>query len=211
MRSADPARWYDRIALLYDPFVLGVYARARRRTFQQLALERGDTVLDLACGTGANFRYIVAEIGSESQLIGADYSAGMLARARRKVERLGWRNVHLIHHDARTLSREVIERAVGLPSVRIDRVVCTLGYSVMPEWPTVFERTWKMLAPGGRYAIMDWFFEDSGPFTRFVDWTAASDVHRRFWEPLEGCARDFERETLFAGRLRIISGRKPGH
>ena len=110
--------------------------------------------------------------------------------------------------DARTLSREVVERAAGLPSVQIDRVVCTLGYSVMPEWRTVFERTWQILAPGGRYAIMDWFFEDSGPFTRFVDWTAASDVHRRFWEPLESCALDFERETLFAGRLQIVSGRK---
>lgn len=210
MRAADPVRWYDRVAPLYDPVVLGVYTRARRRTFQQLRLARGQTVLDLACGTGANFRYIVAEIGSEGRLIGTDYSAGMLVRARRKVDRQGLRNVHLVHHDARTLSSEVIQRAVGLPSVRIDRVVCALGYSVMPEWPTVFERTWQMLAPGGRYAIMDWYFEDTGPFTRFVDWTAASDVHRRFWEPLESCALHVESETLFAGRLRIVSGRKPG-
>ncbi len=76
MRPADPARWYDRIALVYDPFVLGVYTRARKRTLQQLALERGNTVLDLACGTGANFRFIVPQIGSEGRLMPMMEAAG---------------------------------------------------------------------------------------------------------------------------------------
>ena len=48
----DPIRWYDRIAPLYDPIILSSYNRAREATAGQLRPEQGQTVLDVACGTG---------------------------------------------------------------------------------------------------------------------------------------------------------------
>ena len=104
VRTKDPARWYDRIAPLYDYAFIGEGTRARKVTIRQLRLEPGQTVLDLACGTGRNFKYIVKAIGPSGMLIGTDYSEGMLAQARRKIEKSQWSNVQLLHADARTLS-----------------------------------------------------------------------------------------------------------
>lgn len=208
MTKEDPTRWYDRIARLYDPIILGSYNKARQQTMNQLRLESGQTVLDVACGTGENFRFILEEIGPTGTLIGTDFSAGMLAQARRKVEKHGWQNVHLLHADARTLSQEMLLDALTLPSLQVDRVVCTLGLSVVPNWEDVFARTWRILEGNGRYAIMDWFTPRKNLFTKFVNRVAASDISRRWWEPLEQQAVAFERKEMVRGLWLVVSGTK---
>jgi len=209
MAEKEPTVWYDRIARLYDPVILGSYNRARKSTVRQLRLEPGQTVLDVACGTGENFRFILEKIGPTGTLLGTDFSAGMLAQARRKVEKNGWQNVHLFHADARTLSQEMIEDTVGIPDLRLDRVVCTLGLSVVPDWQTVFARTWEILEENGRYAIMDWYTPRKNLFTGFVNRIAASDISRKWWEPLAETAVEFEREEMVRGLWLIVSGTKP--
>ena len=72
--------WYDFISPLYDIGATGS-GRPRREAVAQLRLEPGNTVLDIACGTGLNFPFIEAGIGPEGLLIGLDYSTGMLAKA----------------------------------------------------------------------------------------------------------------------------------
>lgn len=207
--SRDPTWWYDRIAPLYDLSVAGIYGQARRTSVRQLRLEPGQCVLDVACGTGENFSHLVEAIGPSGTVIGADYSDGMLARARRKVERNGWTNVHLVHADAATLSPTELGAALGSPDVTVQRVVCTLGYSVIPDWQAAFERTWKILEPGGRYAIMDWYRPRRTLFTRLIDTIAASEIGRRSWELLERRASEFERENLLLGQIFVASGSKP--
>ncbi len=91
----------------------------------------------------------------------------------------------------------------------IDRMLCTLGYSVVPEWESVFQNTWNFLAPGGRYAIMDWYIPTPSLKTKLINRIAASDIHRRIWEPLEALAEDFQRTTFFRGQVFVVSGRKP--
>ena len=102
----------------------------------------------------------------------------------------------------------MIQESLGLPDLRVERVLCTLGLSVVPEWEKVFARTWEILETNGRYAIMDWYIAKLSLFTRFVNRIAASDISRRWWEPLEQQAADFERETLFRGIWHIVSGTK---
>ncbi len=104
MSKTNPIPWYNLVAPLYDLSVKGVYNRARRETMRQLQLEPGQTVLDIACGTGENFKYVLENIGKSGTIIGTDYSAGMLAQARRKIEKNGWQNAYVIQADARTLS-----------------------------------------------------------------------------------------------------------
>ncbi len=208
MTKEDPTRWYDRIARWYDLFILGSYSRARTATVRQLRPEPGQTVLDVACGTGENFRFILEQIGPTGTLIGTDYSEGMLAQARRKIEKNGWQNVHLLRADARTLSREMLAEAAAVPELRVERVICTLGLTVVPEWEKVFARTWEILAENGRYAIMDWYTPRRNIFTRFVNHLAASDISRRWWEPLQQQAVEFEREEMMRGLWLIVSGTK---
>ena len=125
--------------------------------------------------------------------------------------RHGWSNVRLLQADARTLTRE----RLGLPHGRIDRVLCTLGLSVMPDWESVFQRTFEMLEPGGRYAAMDLYIEGRGLLSRALDFgyrvVARADHSRRFWLPLQRqCTECEERVFPFLGeRVLVVSGVKP--
>ncbi len=207
--------WYDLISPLYD--ISGtswVYRPMRQETIRQLRLAPGQTVLDVACGTGLNFGLILEGIGPAGTLIGVDYSAGMLRKARQRVRRQGWdkNRVYLIQADARTLSWDLLDSALPVKVTRIDRVLCTLGLSVVPDWEVVFARSFDLLAAGGRYAIMDGYLEKPGLMARIAEVIFAGDATRRFWEPLQGRSQDYEERTFpfFLGsRIFVVSGTKP--
>lgn len=93
---------YDRWARVYDwnP-VLRLVRPARRRAVEALALSAGDTVVDMGTGTGANLRDLREAVGPTGHVVGVDISPRMLARARSRVERNGWRNVTLVEADIR--------------------------------------------------------------------------------------------------------------
>lgn len=206
--------WYDLISPLYDiSGTAWVYRPMRRETIRQLRLAPGQTVLDVACGTGLNFELILDRIGPAGTLIGVDYSAGMLSKARQQVERQGWaRNrVYLIQADARTMSWDLLSSALPVEVTQIDRVLCTLGLSVVPDWEIVFARSFDLLAPGGRYAIMDGYFDRPGLMARIVSAIARAEVTRRFWEPLQQRSEDYEERAFpfFGGHIFVVSGTKP--
>ena len=199
--------WYDLISPLYDIGATGS-GRPRREAAAELRLEPGDTVLDLACGTGLNFPIIEAGIGSEGLLIGLDYSSGMLAKARRKVQRKGWGNVRLIQADARTLSEDLLKEHANVD--RIDKVLCTLGFTVIPDWEAVFEQSWALLKPGGRYAIMDWHVKQRNLFSWFLNSVSRGDVSRPTWAPLERMMEDYSYQAFIGGNVFVAGGTVPG-
>ncbi len=199
--------WYDFISPLYDIGATGS-GRPRRQAVSLLRLEPGDTVLDIACGTGLNFPFIEAGIGPEGQLIGLDFSSGMLTKSRRKAERNGWANVHLIQADARTLSEELLREHAGID--RVDKVLCTLGFTVIPDWEAVFDRSWALLKAGGRYADMDWWLERRNLFARFLEFISHGEVGRRCWAPLEEKSEEYSHTTFIRGMVFVAAGTAPG-
>ena len=199
--------WYDLISPVYDIGATGS-GRPRREAVAQLRLKPGDAVLDIACGTGLNFPFIEASIGSGGLLLGLDYSAGMLAKARRKVQRQGWGNVRLIQADARTLSEELLREHAGVDHV--DKLLCTLGFTVVPDWEVVFERSLALLKPGGRYAIMDWHVKQRNIFSWFLNRISQGDVSRRIWAPLEQKTDDYSYGAFIGGNVFVAAGTVPG-
>lgn len=203
--------WYDFIAPLYDLGSAGS-GRFRRIAVEQLDAQPGDSVLDLACGTGLNFPVVERTVGQAGTLIGLDASRGMLTRARKRVVRHDWRNVHLIRADARRLDADLLRERSGIESV--DRVLCTLGFSVFPDYRDVFDRSYEVLKRGGRYCIMDWYLEKRTPFARFLEFVARGEivgegrVWRSSWELLRE-TNDFTHRTFWGGRIFICSGIKP--
>jgi SAM-dependent methyltransferase len=91
----EALRKYRRRARRYDRLSAPM-RRYREAAVDLLQLERGQTVLDIACGTGANFPAILHRIGPEASLVGVDLSAEMLAEARNRISSAGWENVSLI-------------------------------------------------------------------------------------------------------------------
>ncbi|MBJ7347050.1 MAG: bifunctional demethylmenaquinone methyltransferase/2-methoxy-6-polyprenyl-1,4-benzoquinol methylase UbiE [Thermoleophilaceae bacterium] len=79
---------FDRIAKRYDlmntVMTAGLHERWRRRAADLAELSPGDSVLDLATGTGDLAFELAGRVGPRGQVIGADFSPEMLAIARKK-------------------------------------------------------------------------------------------------------------------------------
>lgn len=148
----------------------------RRDAIRALDAQPGEQILDLACGAGANFPGLVSRNGL---LAGLDYSPGMLAQARQRVDRYPGDNVALFLGDAARLPF-----AAGA----FDRVLCTYALRVIPPYQQALDEVWRVLKPGGVFVVLDGKL--STGFTRFLNplalWTARG--------PLTDLARPLARE-----------------
>ena len=82
------AKRYDITSRFYP--VPGYPQRAQRlRAVQALGLRRGDSVVDVACGTGLNFPLIEEAVGPEGRIVGVDLTDAMLAQAQHRIETNG--------------------------------------------------------------------------------------------------------------------------
>src|SRR5690242_2305666 len=68
----------------------------RRRTIAALALRSGDSVLDVACGTGLSFPLLVDAVGTEGRVTGVELSPDMANLARARIAAAGWTQVTLV-------------------------------------------------------------------------------------------------------------------
>lgn len=139
--------FYGRWARPYD--LLARYApgvgRLRARLADELALEPGDTVVDVGCGTGANLPYLRERVGPTGTVVGVDPTGPMLARARRLVDRAGWANVQLARGDGARLPVEG----------PVDGVVGTFVVGMFAEPAPAVERWCALAGDGGRVGLLD--------------------------------------------------------
>lgn len=199
---------YDLISWPYEYLTEKLHGEHRIEAVELLLLSPGDTVLDVPCGTGANFPLLHRRVGEHGRILGSDLSAGMLSRARAKTDAAGWDNVRLVRADASQLT------ASSLGVSHVDAVICMLGLSVIPEWEEAFARMYDVLRPGGRFVIMDLYLAGtalSGIANRYYGLVARAHSRRRFWEPLEQRVDRLERvdHAWFGGVARIVAGTKP--
>lgn len=152
MKLADVQRNYDRLARSYDfgnrwlvEPLTGIEG-LRAQTVERLSLREGDSVLDIGCGTGLNLPYLVEAVGESGRVVALDYSEGMLAKARERVQERGWDNVLLVQGDAAVLAD------TGGP---FDAVMSTWALGIVDDLPGALERAIEVLEPGGRLAILD--------------------------------------------------------
>lgn len=176
----------------------------RQRTVERLQLQPGDTVLDLACGTGLNFPYIEEQITSQGTLVAFDYSAAMLTAARQRAQRNGWRNVEFLQGDAATLT---------LP-YQVDGVLSTLGVSAIPHHREALERSVNALKTGGRIALLDAQLP-TGIWRVFNPLLAALYGQLASWDPKKNIPVDLEAivgqitmEEYNGGTMYIVLGVK---
>ena len=188
MSKAPSTAWYDVFSTFYDTALDATYRPHREAALAALAPEPGMTVVDVGCGTGASFSLLAGAVGAQGRVVGVDASAGMLAKARRRVERHGWQNVELLSVGEGSLSSQPWAAQLG----RVDRVQCFLTMSVIPDWERVLSEWLDALAPGGRLVIADVYNAEPGPYARLVELTARAQIRRRRWELLHARTSSFD-------------------
>ena len=77
----------------FDPFFI---RPVRQKAVELLDLREGDRVLDVGCGPGGSFPYLVRAVGQSGQVVGVEISPEISINARRRIKKNEWRNVELI-------------------------------------------------------------------------------------------------------------------
>ena len=177
------ARHYDIVSQLY----FRQWAH-RRRAVQALRLRPGDTVVEIACGTGLNFPLIEREIGPEGRIVGVDLTDAMLAQAQHRIDSGGWSNVTLVHADA-----SEFEFPAG-----VDAILATYPHALLPETGRVIAHGAAALSGGGRWVVLDLKVPDHiprwltqlgiatvGRFASLEEW-----IVNRPWEAVHAAMQD---------------------
>ena len=94
------------------------------RMLERIAPRPGETILELAAGTGALGFAAAAAVGSGGRAIVSDFSRAMVEAARAHAEELGLTNV-----DCRVLDAEHLD----LAGAEVDGVLCRWGYMLMAD------------------------------------------------------------------------------
>jgi demethylmenaquinone methyltransferase/2-methoxy-6-polyprenyl-1,4-benzoquinol methylase len=146
------AKHYDITSRLYP--VPGYPQQAqRRRAVQALGLRPGDSVVDIACGTGLNFSLIEQAIGPGGRIVGVDLTEAMLDQAQHRIETNDWRNISLVQADAAEFD---------FPS-EVDAIVSTYALSHMPDCADVIAHGAAALSAGGHWVVLDLKAPDKAP------------------------------------------------
>ncbi|MHA6260605.1 methyltransferase domain-containing protein [Sporosarcina sp. CAU 1771] len=76
---------YDKLAGIYDSISNWYYVKARQYAIEELDIQKGQTIINLPCGTGVNFKLFQKQLENTGRVIGIDLSSGMLDQAKRKI------------------------------------------------------------------------------------------------------------------------------
>ena len=88
----------------YPDFLASFTRPLREAAVRHLCLEPGSRVLDIGCGTGASFRFLVQAVGPEGEVVGVEISPNLAAIANKRIEQEGWNNIHVVVGPAQTIA-----------------------------------------------------------------------------------------------------------
>ena len=110
------------------------------RMLQALRVRPGETILELAAGTGVVGFTALAALGGDTRLIVSDFATAMVEAARRQGAALGFEHV-----EYRVLDAEALE----LPDESVDGVLCRWGYMLLADPARALAETRRVLRDGG--------------------------------------------------------------
>lgn len=98
--EAPYARYLSRAIRPFPDFDFFFIKSVRAKAVEWLRLQQGERVLDLGCGPGGSFPFLVEVVGASGSVIGVDIGHQSCINARRRIERNGWKNVEVIEAPA---------------------------------------------------------------------------------------------------------------
>ncbi len=141
------ARWSDHLNRMARPVTDWLIDR--------LDPQPGETIVELACGTGDVGYEAARRLGPSGRLITTDFSSTMVAHARSRAEQLGVANV-----ECRVMDAERMDLDDG----SVDGVACRYGYMLMADPAAALRETRRVLRPGGRAVFAVWGPPEQNPW-----------------------------------------------
>lgn len=147
-----------------------------------VSLKTGETVLDVACGTGITTRMAKRDVGSEGRVTGLDINAAMLAKASELAADM----------DINWIESDVVQ--TGLPEDSFNAIISQHGYHYFPDKSAALKEFHRLLAPSGRIAMSIW--DGHSAYTK-----AVCSAVEKFISPEIAKKQRGQRETPSADRL----------
>lgn len=138
---------YDGIAPIYDIWGRLTESRARERAIELADIRDGQSLLEVAVGTGLAF-YEIVKRNPTGENLGIDLSPGMLAKARKRVGRLAGANYCL---------QEGSAFALPVGDASIDTLVNNYMFDLIPfgDMDSILVEFARVLKPQGRLVLVN--------------------------------------------------------
>ncbi len=144
VKAADT---YNAASDHFDDSQLAFWDLYGGKTVERLGLERGSSVLDVGCGSGASALPAARAVGSGGHVMGVDLAERLLGVARAKVASQSLQNIEFQIGDMENL---------GFPDGHFDAVVSVFSIFFVPDMEKQVRELWRMVRPGGKLAITTW-------------------------------------------------------
>jgi ubiquinone/menaquinone biosynthesis C-methylase UbiE len=138
---------WDLAAAAYEPLWQDQLASAHAELMAAAALAPGESVLDVACGTGLVSVAAARAVHPGGAVFGVDLSGEMVDAARQRARERKLSNATFARMDGERLD---------LPEASFDVALCALGLMYMPDPEKAVREMYRVLRPGGRMVVAVW-------------------------------------------------------
>ena len=184
--------FYDRISGFYDSIANANEHTARELGENLIALQTGESVLEIGFGTGNSILNLAAKVGQQGKVAGIDVSEGMQTVAQAKIDEAGLSsNVELKVGDAISLD---------WPDETFDAVFMsfTLELFAEPDVSAVLRECKRVLKPSGRLGVVGMATVKQGEHESVLEKTYVW-MHRHFPHIVDCRPLDFAAAVHEAG------------
>lgn len=148
---------FDRIAGVYDQMngvmTAGLHHRWRRRAADLAQVGTGGRVLDVATGTGDLAIELAGRVGPDGEVVGLDFSAAMLQRARQKAPGIRFESGDAL--------------ALPYPDAGFDAATVGFGARNFADLERGVAEMVRVVRPGGRVVILEITTPSRSPLAGF--------------------------------------------
>jgi demethylmenaquinone methyltransferase/2-methoxy-6-polyprenyl-1,4-benzoquinol methylase len=165
LEAGEVRAMFDRIAGVYDllngAMTAGLHHRWRARAAAEARIGPGSRVLDVATGTGDLAIELARRVSPGGEVVGADFSEGMLDRARRKAGTPG--------EGERVRPRFEWADALALPypDDRFDAATVGFGVRNFDDLARGLAEMVRVVRPGGRVVVLEMTTPRRPPLSTF--------------------------------------------